>query len=87
MLGALVRGRVALSLSLQESAWFFSWSLLKIFSVPLELRIIVDVYRSLFLARVCLIAGRVLLFSYSYMGGEPFFLRFHLLVLRFVLSI
>lgn len=46
-----------------------------------------DTYRSLFLARVCLIAGRVLLFSFSYIASETFFLRFHLLVLRFVFSI
>ena len=84
---ALSRGALAVYLSIYETAWHLSWSLTKGFSVPLEISLLLDVYSCLFLARVCLISGRVILFSYAYMSQETFFLRFHLLVLSFVLSI
>lgn len=69
-----------------EQSWLLSWQLAKILSTPLEVGLLFDLFRCLFMARVLLIAGRVLLFSSSYMGAEPYFARFHLLVLRFVLS-
>lgn len=36
---------------------------------------------------VRLIARRIFIFSLRYIGAEPFFVRFHILVLRFVASI
>lgn len=73
--------------SLHESAWFLCWALRITAGSPVEVRAIFDLFSLLFMARVFLIAGRVLLFSWSYIGTEPYFLRFHLLVLSFVFSI
>lgn len=71
----------------QERAFFFSWSLLRVSSSPLEFSLLFDAYRCLFRARVLLIAARVFLFSLSYRQSDPFLLRFHLLVLSFIISI
>ena len=70
-----------------EESWLFSWQLAKVLSTPLEVVILLDLYSCLFCARVLLIATGVLIFSSSYIRGEVFFSRFHLLVVRFVLSI
>lgn len=53
----------------------------------LRIMIILDLYALVFLMRVCLISSSVLFFSSSYIQAEPFFIRFHLLVLFFILSI
>ena len=84
---ALIIAVSRFALALHEQAYFLSWGLGKLLSSPLELGVLLDLYSCAFMARVFTIAGRVLLFSQSYIGHEVFFFRFHLLVLRFVLSI
>ena len=54
--------------------------------MPLELRFLIDKYTMIFLGSVLVIRGSVLLFSRGYMAQEKYSLRFHLLVLTFVLS-
>lgn len=61
--------------------------LIKIEIIRLRVIFILDIYSILFISRVRLIGGCVLLFSSSYMASEKFTARFHILVLRFILSI
>lgn len=56
-------------------------------SQGLEIPVVIDFTRVIFAATVRLIASQVYLFSQSYMLIEKFSVRFHMLVLRFVLSI
>lgn len=55
--------------------------------VSLELPIFLDLYSRLFLITVRLISAAVYMFSVSYIIGERFFSRFHLILLSFVASI
>ena len=55
-------------------------------SVRVELPFLLDVFRCAFIASVLVITSAVLVFSGSYMREEKHFLRFHLLVGAFVLS-
>lgn len=56
-------------------------------AVNLNFPILIDSYRIRFLFTVSFIARSIYIFSWGYIAQEPFFLRFHLLVLSFVLSI
>lgn len=47
---------------------------------------VLDIYAALFTASVAAISLAVICFSTSYMSHEKFYLRFHLLVIRFVAS-
>lgn len=63
------------------------WEILLLAGLAIHLPVYLDVFSAIFLAAVALIASAVLFFSRSYIRGEVFFLRFHLLVIRFVFSI
>jgi len=63
------------------------WELAKFRSLSLDMPFIVDCYRSLFIFTVAIITRAVSIFSSSYIEGEKYFVRFHLLVLMFVFSI
>ena len=56
-------------------------------SLEFEILLLMDFISYFFLASVALIAAAVFLFSRSYISGEKFFIRFHLLVFAFVISI
>ena len=53
----------------------------------LEFLILVDSVSVAFWSSVRLVAGAVFLFSRGYIDNEKYFVRFHLLVIRFVFSI
>lgn len=67
-----------------SSSAALGWSVTLAGSFELELLALLDTISLLFLGSVAAVAGAVLVFSASYMAGEKFFSRFHLLVLRFV---
>lgn len=46
-----------------------------------------DQFSLLFICSVSAVTGAVILFSSSYMAQEKFFIRFHLLIIVFVISI
>ena len=56
-------------------------------SLPLVLPVYLDTSAYIFLITVCTISGAVMVFSISYISAEKYFLRFHLLVLSFIVSI
>lgn len=66
---------------------FIRWQVIAINRIFLEVPIIIDAVRMVFLFRVSTIACAVLVFSKRYIGQENFFLRFHLILLIFVTSI
>ena len=53
----------------------------------MEVPFLFDIFRCAFMAAVMTIASAVIVFSKAYIRGEKHFLRFHLLVVAFVLSI
>lgn len=59
---------------------------MKLSDHALSLCLVWDVYSSSFLFTVRIISSSVFLFSLSYIREEPNFTRFHLLILRFVIS-
>ena len=61
--------------------------LIKISSLSLEFPVLIDKFSLIFLITVGAIAGSIYIFSRGYISEEKFFWRFHLLVLRFVISI
>jgi len=66
---------------------FFSLKLTRVRTFNFDLVILFDFYCALFILTVALITTRVLLFSNEYISNEKFFSRFHLILIRFVLSI
>lgn len=66
------------------SASLFEMELGKIEGLCLSFIVILDIYSVRFISRVFLISSCVLRFSSSYMTPEKYFVRFHLLVLRFI---
>lgn len=73
-------------ISTQHWAIIVNWNLVQVGSVRVELPFLLDVFRCAFIASVLVITSAVLVFSGSYMREEKHFLRFHLLVGAFVLS-
>ena len=69
-----------------QQALFITWQL-NVQGATLEFPLIIDWFSLTFVGTVGVIAGRIFLFSQSYITAEKFFLRFHLLVFAFVLSI
>lgn len=63
------------------------WSLLSLNGLEVKIPIFLDAMSRCFGLTVRLISLRVLMFSTSYMSGEKHFIRFHLLVVLFVLRI
>ena len=76
----------AVVIRITKTRLFVSWTLLNS-TLQVEVPGLVDVTGTLFLFTVLIITTAVLLFSQAYMANEKFFLRFHLLVGLFVLSI
>jgi len=66
---------------------YIVWEILETQSFRIEIPFIIDIYSLLFMGTVIIIASRVILFSRSYMSREKHFLRFHLILIRFVFSI
>lgn len=66
---------------------FIYWELISLNTLRFEISLIIDFYSCLFGITVSLIAGAVFLFSKSYIVQEIFFVRFHLTVLSFIVSI
>lgn len=69
------------------TALILSLEIAKLSSSSFEIPILLDSYSLIFLFTVLLIASLIYLYSLGYMEIEKYFLRFHLLVLRFVISI
>ena len=76
--GALLRSRWELP------CYLLDLEILKIEGLSLSLIVVLDIYSVSFLSRVFLISSCVLRFSSSYISEEKYFVRFHLLVLRFI---
>ena len=70
-----------------NSLIYVEWEILRFDRLRIVFPIFLDKYSILFISSVMVIARAVFTFSLRYMAGEKFFLRFHLLVIRFVLSI
>lgn len=88
MIFSIVRGAIILFLiASRETSVQFSIAILRIGLINIELRILIDAISTLFLFTVRLISLSVLYFSYDYIIEEKFFARFHVLLIRFVLSI
>ena len=88
MVFSIVRGAIILFLiASRETSVQFSIAILRIGLINIELRILIDAISTLFLFTVRLISLSVLYFSYDYIIEEKFFARFHVLLIRFVLSI
>lgn len=86
ILGATAAGFALLLLRTRKSL-FLEWDFLAVGGLELEIAWVLDPIRLLFFASVSWIAAAVISFAKSYISGERFYLRFTLLVLRFVASI
>nr|ACK86649.1 NADH dehydrogenase subunit 5 [Paracyclopina nana] len=62
------------------------WQLLQLSSFTVEIMLLLDFLSILMAVTVSIIAISVFIFSFSYMSQEKFFLRFHLILSFFVLS-
>lgn len=78
---------LALKFKAQKIVFFFNWEFFEASRVYLEFNLFVDFFGLFFRFRVLFIATRVLVFSSRYIKGETYFLRFHLIVVLFVISI
>ncbi len=68
-------------------SFIIEWQIANMGGNSLRFVVALDKYSLAFLFTVGLISRCIFLFSSSYIGNEKYFLRFHLLVLRFVFSI
>lgn len=78
---------MALGVTYKNSIVFISYNLLLINKTRVDFVIIIDFYSLIFRRAVLLISSIVILYSFDYMGIEKFFLRFHIILITFVLSI
>jgi NADH-ubiquinone oxidoreductase chain 5 len=63
-----------------------SWSILNHAMLKVEIVLMLDSYSLLFGGRVSIISGLIFIYSLGYMSEEKFFLRFHVILIRFVSS-
>lgn len=75
-----------MALGKMEVVIFISWELTKGIFQSLEIPIILDEMALGFLFTVRAISGTIYYFSLGYMSQEKFFVRFHLLVFSFIVS-
>lgn len=54
--------------------------------LKVEIVLMLDSYSLLFGGRVSIISGLIFIYSLGYMSEEKFFLRFHVILIRFVSS-
>jgi len=73
--------------SLLSQELIVEWELISVGSGEIVITFILDFMSLMFLGLVRLIAGRVVLYSSSYMSGEVYFSRFQLVLIRFIGSI
>nr|UGS81032.1 NADH dehydrogenase subunit 5 [Eucleoteuthis luminosa] len=73
-------------LCLNNISLLFSWELMNCMSSSVDFDLVVDWMSCSFSGLVCFIAGCVMVFTVSYMSGDPNLLRFSLTVMLFVLS-
>jgi len=78
---------VIIKIALQNMSYVLIIELCKRNSFTLELPLLLDLSRIVFILTVSLIAARVYLFSASYMSNEKFNCRFNCLVAAFICSI
>ena len=79
--------RVSVCLLYRNQRVLIEWELLAMRNSSVIFSSYFDFYSSLFMASVSIIAATVFTFSQSYMAHEKYFLRFHILVVIFVISI
>uniref|UniRef100_A0AB39CCC9 NADH-ubiquinone oxidoreductase chain 5 n=1 Tax=Optediceros sp. TaxID=3114356 RepID=A0AB39CCC9_9CAEN len=72
--------------AMNDIAILVEWSIISISSCNISFCVILDMISLSFSGVVCLISGCVMMFSSSYMAGDPFLKRFVWLVLLFVMS-
>lgn len=71
----------------QFSGFLMVWEISSLrLNFSLEFTAFLDIYSLFFCFTVLTISARVLLFSFSYISHEKFFIRFHLILILFVLS-
>lgn len=73
--------------NISNSITLVEWEVIKTHSFHVELPLILDPQGLLFASTVLFIAGNVIIFATSYISEDPYFKRFSLLVILFVLSI
>ena len=66
---------------------FLEWDILDISGSSVVMTLLLDWMRLIFIGLVMFVSSMVLFYSYAYMAGERFFIRFIFLVYLFVLSI
>ncbi len=67
--------------------FIIEWELIILNNKPFSLRFLIDEYALMFAFSVRVISSSIFIFSHSYIKSEKFFLRFHVLVFLFVISI
>jgi len=85
---ALLMSLTGLVFYIRTYHWAFTldWELSILGPVNLEVPFLLDLLSGIFMVAVLTITSAVLIFSKSYMSAEKHFMRFHLLVISFVLS-
>nr|YP_010757244.1 NADH dehydrogenase subunit 5 [Ergasilus tumidus]WEU66996.1 NADH dehydrogenase subunit 5 [Ergasilus tumidus] len=83
IVGALL---ISVSMYIFKEALVLEWEIMNLLGKPLEFVVLLDLYSMLFFSSVMIIALSVFMFSYSYMSSDNFSLRFHLILLAFVMS-
>lgn len=73
--------------SLKKNRCIISWEIIFVGSNKFEIQLLLDLIRLRFLITVIIISRATLLFSKTYIMNETYFVRFHLLVISFVISI
>ena len=77
----------AIRLGALKASLLLDFHLFRFNQFSLNVPVYLDCFSTAFLGSVSIIAGRVFIFSTSYISGEKYFTRFHLLVISFVVSI
>jgi NADH:ubiquinone oxidoreductase subunit 5 (subunit L)/multisubunit Na+/H+ antiporter MnhA subunit len=87
IVGATILFFLVLKLVISKSVVIVSWELLQLRRINIEVQVVLDVIRIRFVFMVRVITAATVSFSKSYIRSEIFYIRFHLLLLRFVGSI
>uniref|UniRef100_UPI00315D9748 NADH dehydrogenase subunit 5 n=1 Tax=Macromia manchurica TaxID=1389456 RepID=UPI00315D9748 len=77
---------LGLYLCLVKITYFIEWEVVSLNSMNIVMTILIDWMSALFMGFVLFISSMVIFYSNDYMEGDPFKVRFILLVLMFVLS-
>lgn len=83
----LILIRVGVYLSLKNLRVYLIWEISIRGEIVLEFPIFIDKFRAMFAGTVRLVAFCVFTFSEGYMGSDKYYVRFHIMVFLFIISI